>query len=131
MVVPGLIATEQDVKQVFDIVMSFATGKASNMEPYLQLVDFIQTSYIYYFFYAFQIPYQTGLVKKSDMKRAVDYQIVQIGLNANIIDKIYGELTELNFKTFSVSLIIFQQFKKYAKVNKYGMSEEEFLECLK
>ncbi len=52
-------------------------------------------------------------------------------MNAKIIDSIYGELTELNFKTFSVSLIIFQQFRKYAKANKYGMSEEEFIECLK
>lgn len=107
-VVPGLIATEQDVKMIMDIVMAFSTGKMATTDPYMRLFEFIQTSYIYYYFYAFQVPYQNGLVKKTDMKRAVDYQFVQVGLNSNVIDQIYGDQTELNLKYFAVSLIIYQ-----------------------
>ena len=98
-----------------DVVMSFNSGKESMSDPYLHLMDFIRTSYIYYYFYAFQIPYENGLVKKSDMIRAVDYQIVSVGLNNAVINQIFGEATELNLKTFSCSLIIYQWFRKFSK----------------
>lgn len=58
---------------IMEIVVAFSTGKAANSDPYMHLMEFIQTSYIYYYFYAFQIPYQHGLVNKKDMTRAVDY----------------------------------------------------------
>lgn len=40
-VVPGLIATEQDVKMIMDIVMAFTTGKVATTDPYMRLFDFI------------------------------------------------------------------------------------------
>lgn len=65
------------------------------------------------------------------MKRAVDYQIVQIGLNAKVIDQIFGEQDELDLKSFAVSLIVYQTFRRFSKENKFGMAETEWLECLK
>lgn len=40
-VVPGIIATEQDVKMIMDIVMAFSTGKDSTTDPYMKLFEFI------------------------------------------------------------------------------------------
>lgn len=58
---------------IMDIVTAFNSGRIAASDPYLHLMDFIQTSFIYYYFYAFQVPYLNGLVKKTDMVRAVDY----------------------------------------------------------
>jgi len=85
-VVPGMIATEQDVRMIMEIMIAFNSGRAAASDPYLHLFDFIQTSFVYYYFYAFQVPYLNGLVKKTDMVRAVDYQRVQAGLNNFVID---------------------------------------------
>lgn len=52
-VVPGMIASQQDVRMIMDIVIAFSTGKPALSDPYLHLLEFIQTSYIYYYFYAF------------------------------------------------------------------------------
>jgi hypothetical protein len=57
--------------------------------------------------------------------------LVDCGLNFKVIDQIFGEAEELNLKSFSVSLIIYQQFRRYAKKLKFGMAEDEFLLCLK
>lgn len=56
---------------------------------------------------------------------------MQIGLNAKVIDQIFGEQETLNLKSFAVSLIIYQTFRRFSKVNKFGMAEDEFLLCLK
>lgn len=40
-VVPGMIATAQDVKMIMDIVIAFSTGKAANSDPYMHLMEFI------------------------------------------------------------------------------------------
>jgi len=130
-VVPGLIATEQDVKMIMEIVIAFKSGRQQLADPYMNLLDFIQTSFIYYYFYAFQVPYLNGMVKKSDFVRAVDYQKVQAGINNFVIDQIFGDQNELNLKYFSVSLIVFQNFRRFTKVSHWGLNEEEFLACLK
>lgn len=76
------------------------------------------------------MPYLNGLVKKTDMIRAVDYQRVQAGLNNFVIDQIFGDQTELSLKYFAVSLIIYQNFRRFSKVSKWGLNEEEFLACI-
>jgi len=40
---------------------------------YLNLGQYIEYAHIYYYFIAFGIPYQNGLLKKKDVIRAIDY----------------------------------------------------------
>lgn len=77
------------------------------------------------------MPYLNGMVKKTDFVRAIDYQKVQAGINNFVIDQIFGDQSELNLKYFSVSLIVFQNFRRFTKVSHWGLNEEEFLNCLK
>lgn len=58
---------------IMDVVTAFKSGRTYLADPYMNLLDFIQTSFIYYYFYAFQVPYLNGMVKKSDFVRAIDY----------------------------------------------------------
>jgi len=40
-VVPGLIASEQDVKMIMEIVTAFKSGRTYLSDPYMNLLDFI------------------------------------------------------------------------------------------
>ena len=77
------------------------------------------------------MPYADGLIKKSDLTRAIDYQIVPLSINERVMEDIFGPSKSMDLKSYCVTILIYQIFKRNAKPNKYALSEENFMTALK
>ena len=47
------------------------------------------------------------------------------------MDDIFGNSKSMDLKSYCVTIIIYQIFKRHANPNKYALSEENFMEALK
>lgn len=62
------------------------TGKAKNAASSLDIWAFSEMAYVFYYFYAFQIPFVNGMITKKDMKRAIYFQSIPNGMNDNVVE---------------------------------------------
>lgn len=80
-VVPGWIASDTESEMLINMDQVLKNGKFQYKTSFMDMWGFMNTAHLYYYFYAFQIPYLDGQISKTDMKRAVDSQVVQTNLN--------------------------------------------------
>ena len=59
--------------------------------------------------------------------RAVDQQVVETNLNQYLINIIFADRDSIDLQHFCLCVWIYRRFERHALVDKYSLSEEEFL----
>lgn len=55
----------------------------------LGVLDFLQISYLYYYFSEFGVPFRDGYLARQDLQRAIDNQVLPSALSPYIVDQMY------------------------------------------
>jgi hypothetical protein len=60
--VPGWIADEQDSNFLMNLNTIIKEGKLKYQTPYLDCMSFLEMAHLYYYFVAFEMPFNNGIV---------------------------------------------------------------------
>lgn len=91
LVVPGWIASQTEADMLINVDQLLKSGRYQFQVNFMDLWGYLNSAHLYYYFYAFQVPYMDGQINKNDMKRAIDIQSVQTNLNEYLIDIIFAD----------------------------------------
>jgi hypothetical protein len=74
---------------------------------------FLNVAHLYYYFSAFELPFQKGMLTKKSALRAIDDAVLPSTLGPLDINQMYGNLEELPFKGFGGLLWAYRVFDRF------------------
>lgn len=110
---PGRVLAAVDAKEVYDLAFIIREGKNMGSVSQIQFVPFVNVAHLYYYFSAFELPFQKGMLTKKSALRAIDDAVLPSTLGPLDINQMYGNLEELPFKGFGGLLWAYRVFDRF------------------
>lgn len=132
---PGRVLDSYEAKDFF-AVQTLVDKRNYYGKQFLDIESLIFVGNLYYIFNEFELPHKDGKVSKQDFLNALENQVLPITLPHQFLGQLEdyldpGDMSYLNFKSFSYIIQAVRQFNSYAKTLKgVLLKSEEFLSLL-
>lgn len=127
---PGRVLSAPDAKEVYELAFVLKEGKNTGSVSQINFLEFIGVAHLYYYFSAFELPFQKGVLTKKSALRAIDDAVLPSTLGPLDIHQMYGKLDQLTFKGFGGLLWAYRTFSRYDNETPGRLSLAEWNEIL-
>ena len=84
-------------------------------------------SHVYHYFSNFEMPFVEGYLRKKDVLRAVESQLLANQITEQIVNVMFEQVDSMDFIQFAAQMWIYALYTRYRVPTEPGLSNEAFM----